>query len=77
MQVHDIPNSYGNQAPNRDYIQTVNLSRIPIQACRPWVCRVCHGTPRFLQISYTQSPLIRTKVGNKWVMTSGWMWLDL
>ena len=20
------------------------------QACRPWVCRVCHGTPRFLQI---------------------------
>ena len=22
-----------------------------IQACRPWVCRVCHGTPRFWQIS--------------------------
>jgi hypothetical protein len=21
------------------------------QACRPWVCRVCHGTPRFWQIS--------------------------
>ena len=49
MQVHDIPNSYGNQAPNRDYIQTVNLSRIPIQACRPWVCRVCHGTQVILK----------------------------
>ena len=23
-----------------------------LQACRPWVCRVCHGTPRFWQISY-------------------------
>ena len=22
-----------------------------LQACRPWVCRVCHGTPRFWQIS--------------------------
>ena len=22
-----------------------------MQACRPWVCRVCHGTPRFWQIS--------------------------
>ena len=21
------------------------------QGCRPWVCRVCHGTPRFWQIS--------------------------
>ena len=21
------------------------------QACCPWVCRVCHGTPRFWQIS--------------------------
>ena len=21
------------------------------QACRPWVCRVCHGTPSFWQIS--------------------------
>ena len=27
---------------------TTDLS---LQACRPWVCRVCHGTPRFWQIS--------------------------
>jgi hypothetical protein len=23
----------------------------PLQSRRPWVCRVCHGTPRFWQIS--------------------------
>ena len=28
-----------------------NYKYILYQACRPWVCRVCHGTPRFWQIS--------------------------
>ena len=26
------------------------------QACRPWVCLVCHGTPNFWQISYPFQP---------------------
>ena len=26
-------------------------ARVPRQACRPWVCRVCHGTPNFWQIN--------------------------
>ena len=29
----------------------LHVPRLPSQACRPWVCRVCHGTPRFWQIS--------------------------
>ena len=27
------------------------IEKVEMQACRPWVRRVCHGTPRFWQIS--------------------------
>ena len=38
--------------PTFPQLTLMSLHRFcPVQACRPWVCRVCHGSPRFWQIS--------------------------
>ena len=46
------------------YIKNTTIILLVWQACCPWVCRVCHGTPRFWQFSEPYFNLLLTNRGN-------------